>query len=114
MLMPFGRYKGRPLTEVPASYLWFAYREADLRPELSHAIADRLRNLLPPCACRMDHSVYRRELEAGYRQRVRKALRTVYYDLYPRCQPDRGGSIQAMTATRELYERFEDVLTQSA
>ena len=62
----------------------------------------------------MDHAVYRRELEAGYRQRVRKALRSVYYDLYPRYHPDRGGSTQAMAATRELYDRFEDVLTRSA
>ena len=34
MLMPFGKYKGEPLDEIPSDYLEWALENCDLRPAL--------------------------------------------------------------------------------
>ncbi|MBX3027513.1 DUF3820 family protein [bacterium] len=103
MTMPWGRYRGQDIADVPLGYLtWLLDEGRALRPDLRRAVcaevADRLdlrpeppapRRPLPPPALA---SAIRDIIAAGYRA---VALRA---------HPDRGGTHQAMVAATEARD----------
>lgn len=94
--MPFGKHRGRPLDEVPDSYLVWILDNLDLtdRPTLREAIRRRL-NLDRPAG----------SVPPGVD--VGKAIKTWYRKLAFDFHPDRRkGSNEAMLAINEAYERL--------
>lgn len=94
MLMPFGRYKGCPVRDLPEDYLKWLYRNVKLRGPLQSEV---LRALHEPDYCDAPPEV----IEPG---KVKK----VYRELALKWHPDRGGSTEAMKAVNEFYERLQE------
>jgi hypothetical protein len=107
-IMPFGKYRGRSLTSIPGSYLFWCLEEADLRPDLHGAIqAELVRRILDlPAAFEALRSEWRDGYNAALarpsgqltvpdaRQIVTECLRP----LALRHHPDRGGDVSIMAA----------------
>jgi hypothetical protein len=47
MRMPFGKYRGRPLADVPPDYLFWLYWNGDINDALRLEIAEAIRRWLP-------------------------------------------------------------------
>lgn len=111
--MPWGKHRGKPLSEVPASYLWWVTEETDVsvnEPLLYFALVRELvRRLLarwpgfapdfyPPSAAAAPASD---SLSAA-------ALRNCYRELSKRHHPDCGGSTAVMQVINEFYELLQE------
>src|SRR5262245_24462951 len=98
MRMPFGKYRGWPLEEVPDGYLaWVLDHCSNAGPTLRTAIRQRLG--LEPAPFR-----------APGGQDWPRVLQTWYHHLALDFHPDRGGSTEAMQAVNEAYDRLLAVL----
>ena len=93
--MPFGRYSGLPLADIPSSYLSWLLGLDDLREPLKSAA----------------WAEYRRRVDAQGGQAVSTldadAIKTVYRTLALKWHPDRGGTTEAMQAVNEFYEALQ-------
>jgi len=92
--MPFGKYKGCEVADLPKSYLDWLYHNVELRGTLEIEVA---RALLGP-------SPYFDELPEPEPGKVKR----IYRELALKWHPDRGGSVQAMQAVNEFYERLNE------
>ena len=96
MLMPFGKFKGNELAEVPDSYLLWLAENVELRePLLSHVWEE----------------MQERGLEVDQRPTTAGGLnpdkvKAVYRELSLEFHPDRGGNTEAMKAINLFYERL--------
>jgi len=101
MLMPFGKYKGTEVSELPLDYLLWLQDTIPLREPLRSAVAEAV-------------YYYRSTnsstgvLELSGRS---KELQNIYYRLAKKWHPDCGGSIEAMQAINEFYEEICNCLT---
>ncbi|HXH20483.1 MAG TPA: DUF3820 family protein [Dehalococcoidia bacterium] len=91
--MPFGRWRGHPLRELPTSYLAWLWDEADLREPLAGAVrAELARRLGLEAETRI---VPRRPPEALL-PAVREIVRVGYREVARRAHPDVGGDAGLM------------------
>jgi hypothetical protein len=100
MRMPWGKYRGEDLAEVPSSYLAWVVEECDLRPALETAVraelADRFGRPCPAClarALRSQGPALTLDLIAGW-----------YRQLALRHHPDRGGLPGAMVGINAAHD----------
>jgi hypothetical protein len=103
--MPFGKYRGRSLRQIPLSYLcWVLESVREISSSLRAAIRDEIRERLglhppppppppPPPSCRTCSE-------------LRSRWRSVYRKLVMLVHPDRGGSHDAMILINEVNEWF--------
>lgn len=88
MNMPFGKFKGVPVDELPQDYLSWLWTEVDLRDPLRSAVKGVL---FPECgpveACMPDKDL----------------VRCVYRRLASKWHPDHGGDHKAMAALNDFY-----------
>jgi hypothetical protein len=103
MDMPWGKYRGRSLAVVPASYLAWVLEELDIDPILRAAIRRELTRRFdlrppPPPPPPMPPSPCRRCAEVAERWRA------MYRRLAAACHPDHGGSASAMKLINELND----------
>jgi hypothetical protein len=108
--MPFGRYKGQSLEDIPSSYLAWALRTCDLDPWLEQEIKDELESRRPrrppppppprqpPGSPPPPPPVLAGIIDQWYR---RLALR--YH-------PDRGGSTLAMQVVNEAVNELREMM----
>jgi hypothetical protein len=107
--MPFGKHKGKPLSEVPEDYLWWCLRNFDWSDgdHLRKAICDRLGldedgNREQPS--RPDPAWHTEEEASRIIKEWRKKLALDFH-------PDRrGGNSEAMAAINEGYDRLVKAL----
>lgn len=90
--MPFGKYKGTPVEDLPADYLTWLWENVDLREPLRTVVENALSRQWssPPAS----PQVTRGDLKAIYRRMACK------------WHPDHGGSSDAMAAVNEFYEEL--------
>ena len=107
--MPFGKYRGRYLHEIPLSYLGWVFESVDdISPVLRAAIQDEIRERLglrppqppPPPPPPPPSSSCRACLE------LRSRWLVTYRKLVMLLHPDRGGSHDAMVLVNEVNEWF--------
>jgi hypothetical protein len=89
MNMPFGKFKGVPVDELPQDYLNWLWTGIDLREPLRSAVA---RVLFPECGPVDEPAIPDKDI-----------VRHVYRRLAYRWHPDHGGSTEAMQAINQFY-----------
>ena len=92
--MPFGKFSGLPLADIPTNYLsWLL--SLDLREPLKSAA----------------RSEYWRRVDAQGGQAVSTldadAIKAIYRQMAFKWHPDRGGTTEAMQAVNEFYEALQ-------
>lgn len=94
MRMPFGKYRGLEVADLPRPYLDWLYRNVALREPLQSEVTlalfgasylSGMPEVIEPCK-----------------------VKRIYRKLALKCYPDRGGSVQAMQAVNEFYERLQE------
>jgi hypothetical protein len=92
--MPFGKFKGSELAELPDGYLSWLVENIDLWEPLRGRVLSEMeeRGLLPdrPTSRGLDPD----------------KVKTVYRELSMQFHPDRGGNSEAMKAINLFYERL--------
>lgn len=91
--MPFGKYAGTAVNDLPDTYLVYAIRTFSLPDELRNSLAFELLDRIG-----FDHSFNIVECEKRYAS-IRKKLAVKYH-------PDKGGSNEAMQAVNEFYDEL--------
>jgi hypothetical protein len=102
--MPFGKHKGRLVSDVPTSYLRWLLRECDLDPPLRRAVVGELTN-------REAYHEPAGHGASGAVLDVRGKLQTWYREMAMKFHPDRcfdDGA--AMKAINHGYERLQELL----
>ena len=99
-MMDFGKYKDRPVEDVPTSYLEWCLRKCEcLRPWLRRAIEavlhDRGRAEPEPVPALPD---------------LAWVVSQWYREMALRFHPDRGGDVQVMQALNSAHERLKELL----
>jgi hypothetical protein len=96
--MPFGRYRGQPLSALPSDYLQWLLTLDDLREPLRSSIRDEVARR---SGARPDPRIVEDVIAAGQRS------------LAKRHHPDTGGSHESMLAVRQacewLFERAREL-----
>jgi len=87
--MPFGKYKGVYISEIPTNYLVYAIEEFDLPEELQTGIRDEVLGRLGPISSDTV-DIFNR-------------VKNVYRTLCKKYHPDAGGSTGEMQAINEFY-----------
>jgi Putative quorum-sensing-regulated virulence factor len=118
MQLPFGKYRGHFVSEVPTEYLRWVLAHMDINGTLRRSIEYEVRRRRPyfssrffiPPVSPIDRDTDLRSFKEDYRLKVRTALKTAYREMALRYHPDRGGSHEAMLAVNDLYERFNALI----
>jgi len=94
--MPFGKYRGFPIEDIPESYLKWLWSNVQLEEPLRSAIAAALKHVgkLP--------DVIRPEI-----------VRDIYRRLSKKWHPDVGGSVEAMQAINDFYDALKEAQSSS-
>lgn len=92
MIMPFGKYSGVDVDDLPDSYVRWLWNNVALREPLRSAIEWRLDNM-------QDR---RHETLPSV-----NLVKTVYRELSMKWHPDHGGHTMAQQAINEFYERLK-------
>src|SRR5215471_6491205 len=111
MTMPFGKYHGRTLDEIPPAYLWWLWDHVELFGQLRREVAQILElearekghakrdpHAQPFTLREQDAELFREVLNAGYRT------------LAIRLHPDQGGDGERMRRLNQLIERWRQQL----
>lgn len=114
MYMPWGKYRGHELDDVPMGYLAWLLEECDnvdgyLRDAIREEIANRLDlncEPEPPPPKPAGPRPIRCKRCEGFVQTVR----TWFRRWCQRLHPDRGGDVEAMKALNELHDEFNRLL----
>jgi hypothetical protein len=105
-VMPFGKYRGRFLSDVPSDYLAWVLRECRAAsPWLIAAVREELESRVHT----YEHDRNGSDGDAADGLDEGK-IRTWWRGLVRDFHPDRGGSVEAMQALNEAHERLKKVL----
>ena len=100
--MPFGKHKGREVSRLPESYLWWLRENITLRQPLKSAIE---RILFPPRDDKETIIIYGLDM---------KQIQKTYRSLALKWHPDKlGGNTFAMAALNEFYEKLQEGLSEA-
>lgn len=128
--MPFGKYKGDDLTDVPAGYLGWLADQDTMAPDLRRAVAlelvrrfDPTFNPPPPKGGTYDpHNVFdggsagnsnvsfNRKPPLDLRADMREVVEAGYKSVALRRHPDRGGSHEGMARLNRVVEELRRML----
>lgn len=93
--MPFGKHKGRDLSDVPDDYLDWLFFDIELREPLKSAV----------------HREITKRDGLNYTPAAPDAgrIKQIYRTLAVKWHPDKGGTTEAMQAVNEFYEALRQV-----
>lgn len=90
--MPFGKYKGWSIEDIPTTYLVYGLEEFELPEELRNEFLFNLFVRLELPFERLDISDFK--------------IKGIYRELSKKYHPDKGGSDQAMAAINDFRDRL--------
>jgi hypothetical protein len=98
--MPWGKFKGKPLSAIDDAYLTWVLHEAEAaKPWLKQAVEAELSRR----GCAEDPS-------PGAVVHVKEIVRRWFREMSLKYHPDRGGSENAMRALNHAHERLRELL----
>lgn len=104
MRMPFGKYQGKMLDQIPISYLKWVLREC---ADISWGLRREIRELVE--AAEQDaHS--EPATSEGLLVAWDEVVPTWYREMALKFHPDRGGSTEAMKAINFAHERLKEMI----
>ena len=111
MKMPWGKYKGRPLSEVPAGYLAWTLEECDnvrgeFRRALELELIDRLGLEVRPAG------PYRAPAPPRPPANWPDVVRRWHREMVLEFHPDRGGSTEACQVLNAAHDRLQELLNE--
>jgi hypothetical protein len=102
--IPWGKFRGRLLSDIPASYLAWLVEESNAEMWLKRAateeLADRLGLRQSPAR---PQPCFRCKL-------IAHSLNSIYREAALQAHPDRGGSHEAMKGVNEIRDRLDAIL----
>lgn len=105
--MPFGKWKGHLLSEIPDDYLWWVITNCDnIAAELRAAIVSRLNE--PPGPSTKDKPP---PPGAITEDKLSHTIRTWFRSMCKRFHPDCGGSAEAMKTLNAAHEELKKYLS---
>ncbi len=105
MEMPFGKYRGNYIDEIPTSYLSWLWRNANLFGALRDAVYEELRTR----EAREEFANSGASSGTSVSVIDAKQIQRIYRTLAFRWHPDRGGSTSAMQAVNEFYDELNQL-----
>jgi hypothetical protein len=94
MIMPFGKYRGVEIDDIPFSYLDWLWNNVNLGKQLRYEVAKALFSPNPTDCVDVISLV---------------DIITVFRKMAFKWHPDRGGTNEAMQAVNEFYEELRNV-----
>jgi hypothetical protein len=108
-VLPFGKYRGQPIRDVPAGYLAWLLEEVDLRPELAEAVRAELSTRLR-LTVRVEYIAAPMRPPQLLVPAIREIVRAGYRDVARRVHPDVGGNAVAMRDVNVARDWLVDAL----
>jgi hypothetical protein len=103
MRMPFGKWRGYDLSEIPLNYLQWLWGNTELRDGLLEAVCYEIQS-------RQDEIERRQYSSAMPTAKVdADKIQKIYRNMAFKWHPDRGGSHTAMQAINEFYEQLKQI-----
>jgi len=103
MTIPFGKYKGRNICEVPTDYLDWLLSLSDLKCSFRYAVQDELRRrFAPPPPPKKHQPQLRLDIADAWRRKMAFEF-----------HPDRGGTVEGMRAINRGYEYLRELMARS-
>lgn len=106
MQMPFGKYEGEELEDIPVSYLRWLRANVELYGELE----EEVEYILSGDDDDLFNSFYRKENRSETTVVDLKEIRSLYRRLSLKWHPDTGGNTQAMQALNEYTSEIEKLV----
>jgi hypothetical protein len=99
--MPWGKFRGRRLDQIPASYLVWLAEERNLTPGVEYAVRQELSRRF---------SYYTAPPAPAPRQDLAEQVAAWHRRLAWRHHPDRGGSTEVMQAINDAHDELRQAL----
>ena len=102
--MPWGKYKGEDISEIPDSYiLWLNFSasysgNALLKDKVMEEVEIRFSNKLPKRVYSNENAI------------TPGSLKKIYHQICVEYHPDRGGNTVAMQAINSFYQKLKGVV----
>ena len=101
MRMPFGKYQGQSVYDIPIDYIYWLKNNASLFGELEDIVDERIEK-----AEQEQYEEAQRENSQLVTAFEMGLLKTIYRRIAMKWHPDQGGSTQAMPAVNEFYDEL--------
>lgn len=104
MKMPWGKYKGENISDIPDSYLLWLHFSASysdntrLKDEAMKEVEIRFIDKLPKIGCNNKNAI------------TKSSLKKIYHQMCVEYHPDRGGNTVAMQAVNSFYQKLNEVI----
>ena len=107
-IIPFGKFKGTPIDQLPAGYLQWLYWQDFLNHDLSEAVCREIVNRWPEKFSLPARYQTRRQSKTS--KDFKLAVQSAFRELSFLHHPDRGGDVAAMRAVIEFKEKLMQAL----
>ena len=104
MRMPFGKWRGYELDEIPLTYLQWLWANAELKGGLSDAVYEAIQYQQEQIERRQYYSPAMPTTKVDAVQ-----IQKIYRNLAMKWHPDKGGNHAAMQALNEFYEQIKQI-----
>lgn len=92
--MPFGKFRGCPVPQLPEHYLWWLWENVSLRE---------------PLRSQVHAAIFGASVDESPASVAAGRIKQIYRTLAVKWHPDRGGTTEAMQAINDFYDALRQV-----
>lgn len=105
--MPFGKYSGTCIDQLPDGYLQWLYWQDFLEPDIEQAVRNEVADRWPD---KFEIKMIRHNPGSKSKPSINQAaIKSIFRELALKCHPDHGGCTAAMQALNEFMERLRAI-----